>query len=103
LALWSVVPAVYYAVNNHELTNKSPKLNQTTQNVMDEVLGFYGEKAPFLLVKLTHQEGTPCQNVYIDGMHNIKIPKQAIVDYYTEFLNKTKKQLKQLQHLSFVL
>jgi len=83
-----VVPAVYYAFNNHELTNKLPKLNQTTQNVMDEVLDFYGEKAPFLLVELTHQEGTPWQSVYVDGMRNIEIPKQAIIDYYTEFLDK---------------
>jgi len=89
-----VVPTVYYAFNNYELTHKLPKLNKNVQNVMDEVLDFYGKKAPFLLVELTHQEGSPWQNVYVDGVRNIEIPKQTIIDYYAKFLDKTKKTAK---------
>jgi len=87
-----VIPVVYFAFNKGEL--KSPdqlKLNTTTQTVINDVLDFYGKKPPFLLVELTHEQGTPWYNTYIKDKRNIEIPKQDIINYYTNFLNDTKK------------
>jgi len=92
-----VIPAVYWAGKDGFFTTQQDvKLNMQEQLTIDEVLSFYGQKAPFLLVELTHKKNTPWSNAYIKGRKNIEIKKENIIRYYADFLNKTDQIVKHL-------
>jgi len=97
-----VVPAVYYAYKNGFFSSTNQvQLNEQSQKTIDRVLSLYGEKAPFLLVELTHQFNTPWSNVYVAGQKNTEIPKSDIIDYYSRFLSTVNKVTKSINTPAF--
>lgn len=86
--LGPVIPNVYFAFKANSFATKefSYNLSPIEKEKVDEVLSFYGNKAPFLLVEITHQKNTPWSNSYKEGIKNIKIEKEAIINYYKNFL-----------------
>jgi len=92
-----VVPVVYsayktdYFLLGKQASDIPVELPEKEKEVLKNVLDLYGEKAPFLLVKLTHQENTPWSNAYVEGAREIEIQKEDIIGYYTDFLGKAEK------------
>jgi len=85
-----VVPIVYAAYRNEFFTtpNQSVVITQKESETIDWVLAIYGKKAPFLLVELTHQK-------------NVEIKKENSIDYYTDFLSRTDRIVKQFDNKDF--
>jgi len=97
-----VIPNVYTAWHKGILNFSNPiTITKEQQKVVDQVLSLYGKKAPFLLVELTHQKNTPWSNAYIKGQKNTEIPKDDIIKYYTDFLTKTQRIVKQFDNENF--
>jgi len=91
-----VVPVVYCAYKlDHflleSMSNTDIVLHKEEKDVIESVLNVYGKKAPFLLVKLTHQNNTPWSNAYVEGKRDVEIEKEVIISYYTKFLARVDK------------
>jgi len=84
----------YFGHNRNELTNEE-------KETINDVLSLYGDKAPFLLVELTHKKGTPWSDVYVDGEKNIEIKKESIINYYKNFIQISDKLVKQIADEDF--
>lgn len=87
-----VIPIVYKSYHHFYFDRQSYNVSSISENekkIIDDVLNFYGKKAPFLLVNMTHQKNTPWSKFYIEGEKNIEIDKKEIISYYKDFLNKS--------------
>lgn len=92
-----VIPSVYHAFNNGYFDNNTDFLLKDKQkDSIDKVLSIYGTKAPFLLVDLTHQQNTPWSNAYVSEKKHIQIEKQAIIDYYKNFIRLSNRLVKEI-------
>ena len=56
------------------------------QRVVQFVCRKYGHLTALKLTELTHEQGTPWAEFYIEGVKNIEIPKDAIVKHYFSFI-----------------
>ncbi|MDL1914131.1 MAG: DUF4065 domain-containing protein [Bergeyella sp.] len=97
-----VVREVYEAFKKGDFDKHLYKadLPDEEKKTIDWVLDFYGEKAPFLLVELTHQKDTPWSRFYEEDM-NKEIPKDFIISYYTDFVTQNEKIIKAMSSESF--
>lgn len=83
-----VIPNVYFPIKNQDQSFKEvdPVLAEDETVILRRVVNIYGNKAPYLLVGLTHEENTPWSKVYRPEVKNIKIEKKTIIDYYKDLL-----------------
>ncbi len=58
------------------------------ERLLIDVAREYGKYATWKLVDMTHKEGTPWADYYVEGEKHVIIPKNAIKKYFTEKENK---------------
>lgn len=59
-------------------------VDATTKAFLESVFNAYGHMSGVALSSLTHQSGTPWQQVYQEGIYNKEIPDALIRDHYNE-------------------
>lgn len=92
-----VVPSVYHAFKvcgNKPIINPSndydlSELDEEQLQVIFDVARTYGRFTGSALVDFTHADGTPWKDVYVNGVHNIVIPKKTIKDHFLKKKNKS--------------
>ncbi|NUB44909.1 SocA family protein [Fertoebacter nigrum] len=61
-----------------------PVVDAQTKGFLENVFNAYGHMSGIALSSLTHQSGTPWQQVYQEGVYNKAIPDQLIKQHYDE-------------------
>ena len=64
------------------------ELDEIEITLIDEVVDIYGKHQALKLVEMTHQEGSPWHQVYVEGEGN-EIPDSIIKEYYDNLLKET--------------
>jgi len=62
--------------------NAQPQVDGMTQTFLDDVWSKYGHLSAIALSNLTHQSGTPWEQVYRPDRRNIEIPDSLIRSHY---------------------
>ena len=65
-------------------------VDPSTKSFLESVFDAYGHMSGIALSSLSHQSGTPWQQVYQDGVYNKQIPDALIRDHYME-LNRVRR------------
>ena len=65
-------------------------VDAATKSFLESVYDAYGHMSGIALSSLTHQSGTPWQQIYRDGAYNLTIPDSLIKDHYNE-LNRVRR------------
>lgn len=94
-----VIPRLYRATKVYgrdpiplELIDEQalPNVNEETRALLEDVFRKYGHFSAYTLSSLTHQPGTPWEQVYVDGVQNIEIPDHIIKQHYEKLINDRK-------------
>lgn len=90
-----VIPSIYHMFKYHQketieynefYPEKLDKnfFTEDEKSVMDQVIGEYSSIDGGSLISITHQEGSPWEQVYQKGEHYTVIPDDIIKKYYKE-------------------
>ena len=90
-----VIPNLYHATKSFG-RNQIPynKIDEASSGLDDDEIDFvnkvfdkYGHLSGYALSSLTHESGTPWDNVYEDGVFHKEISDELIKNHYTDMLN----------------
>ena len=86
-----VIPSLYNALRKYRsqaVTELIPasrtRIDESAQNILDQVYDRYGRMSGPALSRLTHAAGTPWDHTYVPGSFGIVIPTDMIEDYYAQ-------------------
>ena len=95
-----VIPSLYHATKNFgasvipkELidTEKQNSVDADTFAFLEDVVKKYGDLSAYSLSSLTHQTGTPWDQVFVENVKSIEIPDEIIEKHYREKLDDYKR------------
>jgi uncharacterized phage-associated protein len=89
-----VIPNLYRATKHfggsqipYEMVSDAPVADSETEAFLDSVVENYGDYSGIALSNLTHQSGTPWQQVFQPNVLNTEIPDSLIRDHYQRGLD----------------
>lgn len=89
-----VIPNLYRATKHfggnqipHEMVSDAPVSDAETEAFLDSLVQNYGDYSGIALSNLTHQNGTPWQQVFKPNVLNTEIPDSLIREHYQRGLD----------------
>lgn len=91
-----VIPTIYHSFKQYggkpiDVVCKTYSIDTFTPeeiDVLGDVYLRYGNYASTDFMRITHEPGSPWNQKYTEGVHNIVIPKKTMQEYYQEHPNE---------------
>lgn len=89
-----VIPKLYHELKGYkdgpvlnEVTCSKEDLVEIEDELIQQVYDIYGELSGIALSNLTHEHGSPWEQVFAEGVTNIVIPNDMIEEHYRALAN----------------